>query len=110
MKRQKTKKNMKEIKEHEISNTLHWGLSLVPKTNDEIYVSIIIGKYIITLTFFLYCAKEGLVVENIKSQVATWKVVVYAKLVENATINFPVSPYRTLLFSRKQNLKFFEVA
>ena len=101
---------MKEIKEHEIGNTLHWGLSLVPKTNDEIYVSITIGKYVITLTCFLYCAKEGLVVENIKSQVATWKIVVYAKVVENATINFPVSPYCTLLFYRKENLKFFEVA
>ena len=37
------KENMKEIKEHEISNTLHGGLSLVPKTDGEIYVSISIG-------------------------------------------------------------------
>ena len=35
---------------------------------------------------------------------------IYAKVVENARINFSVSPYRTLLFSRKENLKFFEVA
>ena len=34
----------------------------------------------------------------------------YAKVVENARINFSVSSYRTLLFSRKENLKFFEVA
>ena len=34
----------------------------------------------------------------------------YAKVVENARINFPISPYCTLLFSRKENIKFFEVA
>ena len=38
-----TKENMKEIKEHEISNTFHRGLSVVPKTDGEIYVSISIG-------------------------------------------------------------------
>ena len=31
-------------------------------------------------------------------------------MVENARINFSVSPYRTLLFSREENLKCFEVA
>ena len=35
---------------------------------------------------------------------------IYAKVVENTRINFSVSPYRTLWFSRKENLKFFEVA
>ena len=34
----------------------------------------------------------------------------YAKVVENARINFSTSPYCTLLFSRKENFKFFEVA
>ena len=34
----------------------------------------------------------------------------YAKVVENARINFSISPYCTLLFSRKENFKFFEVA
>ena len=43
----KTKENMKEIKEHEISNILYWGLGVIPKTDDDIYVSIGIG-YIIT--------------------------------------------------------------
>ena len=33
----------------------------------------------------------------------------YGKVVENATIIFSVSPYSTLLFSRKENFKFFEV-
>ena len=49
---------MKQIKEHEISNTLHRGLSVVPKTDGEIYVSISIGEYIITFTCFLHCAKN----------------------------------------------------
>ena len=34
----------------------------------------------------------------------------YAKVVENPRINFSLSPYCTLLFSRKENFKFFEVA
>ena len=34
----------------------------------------------------------------------------YAKEVENARINFSISPYCTLLFSRKENFKFLEVA
>ena len=35
---------------------------------------------------------------------------IYAKVVENVRINFSVSPYRTQWLSRKENLKFFEVA
>ena len=35
---------------------------------------------------------------------------IYAKVVENAKINFSISPYCTLWFSRKQNFKSFEVA
>ena len=62
---------MKEIKDHEISNTLHRGLSMVSKTDFEIYVSIRIGEYIITFTCFLHCTKKGRVVENIESEVAT---------------------------------------
>ena len=34
----------------------------------------------------------------------------YAKVVENARINFSVSPYCTLVFSRKENFKFLEAA
>ena len=34
----------------------------------------------------------------------------YVKVVENARINFSISPYCTLLFSRKENFKFLEVA
>ena len=59
---------MKGIKENEISNTLHRGLSVVPKTDREIFASISIGEYIITFTCFLHCA--GRVVENIESEVA----------------------------------------
>ena len=35
---------------------------------------------------------------------------IYAKGVENARINFSVCLYHILLFSRKENLKSFEVA
>ena len=62
---------MKKIKEHDISNTLERGLSVVPKTDCQIYVSISIDEYIITFNCFLYCAKKGRVVENIESEVAT---------------------------------------
>ena len=62
---------MKEIKEHEINNKLQRGLSVAPKVNGEIYVSISIGEYIITSTCFLYCAKIVRVVENIESEIAT---------------------------------------
>ena len=65
---------MKEIKEHEIGNTLHRWLSVVRKTDGEIYVSISIGEYIITFTCFLHCAKKGRVVENIEGKVATFKI------------------------------------
>ena len=34
----------------------------------------------------------------------------YAKVVENAKINFSVSPYCTLLFSRKESFKYLDVA
>ena len=34
----------------------------------------------------------------------------YAKVVKNARINFSISPYCTLLFSRKENFKFLEIA
>ena len=44
---------MKGIKEHEISNTLHRELSVVPKIDGEIYVSISIRECIITFTSFL---------------------------------------------------------
>ena len=62
---------MKEIKEHEVSNTLHRGLSVVPKPDGEMYVSITIGEYVITFTCFLHCARKRRVVENIESEVAT---------------------------------------
>ena len=32
----------------------------------------------------------------------------YAEVVENATMNFSISTYYTLLFSRKENLRFFD--
>ena len=62
---------MKDIKEHEISNTLHRRLSVAPKTDGEIYVSISITEYVITFTCFLHCAKKDCAFENIESEVDT---------------------------------------
>ena len=61
---------------------------------------------------FLYCAKEGIVVEisEVKWVSRLKNRYRYAKLVENARINFSTSPYCTLLFSRTEKFKFFEVA
>ena len=70
MKRQKHQGKC-EIKEHEITNTLHRGLNVISKTDGEIYVSITIGEYIITFTCFLHCVKKGRAVENIESEAAT---------------------------------------
>ena len=71
-----TKKNIKEIEEHEINNTLHIGLSVVPKTHSDSYDSISIGEYIIAFTCFLHCTKKCRVVENIENEAATWKIVI----------------------------------
>ena len=113
-KNENTEENMKEIKEHEISNRLHKGLSVVPKTDGEIYASVSIGECIIKSTFFLHCAEKmsccwkywkwGCHLKN------RYRKYIYAKVVENTRINFSISPYRTLWFSRKENLNFFEVA
>ena len=54
---EKTKENMKEIKEKEISDMLHWGLGVVPKSDDDIYVSISIGKYIFLPVFCIVSKK-----------------------------------------------------
>ena len=49
---------------------------MVPETDGEIYVSMSIGKYIITATCFLHCAKEGRVVGNIESEVFLGKIII----------------------------------
>ena len=120
----KTKKNMKKFlsrikanelyklpkkRTHEINNRLYWGLGIVPKTNDEIYVSISIGKYIITFHLFAvlsqwrYCCwkyqNRG---SHLKNRYIMQKVVKYAR------INFSISPYCTLLFPIKRKTSFLQ--
>ena len=51
---------------------------MVAQTDDEVYVSITIKMYSY-LSFFLYCAKKGPVVENIESDVATLKIITIMK-------------------------------
>ena len=83
---------MKEVKEHEISNTLHRGLSVVPKIDGEIYVSISIGQYIITFTCFL--PKRVVLLKISKGRLPREKSLskkYYTKVVENARINVSVS-------------------
>ena len=62
----------------------------------------------------MHFGKDGHVVDNTESEVATWKIAIekniYAKVVENTRINFSVSPYRNLLLFRKEKLKYFEIA
>ena len=72
-------------------------VDVVAKTDDEVYVSSILcqrrsscWKYRKWCTYF----------ENRYH---------HAKMTEKKTINFPVSPYCTLLFSRKEYIKFSEV-
>ena len=57
---------------------------------------------------FLYCSKKDPVVENVETDVATYHYH-HEKMVEKKTINFLLSPYYTMLFSRKENIKFLEV-
>ena len=72
-------------------------VGVVAKTDDEVYVSSILcqrrsscWKYRKWCTYF----------ENRYH---------HAKMTEKKTINFPVSPYCTLLFSRKEYIKFSEI-
>ena len=51
---------------------------------------------------FLYCAKEGIVVEISKVSQPLEKWLPLCKVVENARINISVSPYCTLLFSKRK--------
>ena len=117
----KAKENMKELlfqikantlyklpkwRTHEISNRLYWGLGVVPKTNDKIYVLISMGKYIINFhLFFVLCQKRYCCWKYLKGGSHLKNLYHYAKVAENT-----VSPYCTLLFCRKENFNFFEVA
>ena len=58
----------------------------------------------------LYSVKEGPVVETVERDLATLKIITTIKKCQRIyAINFSVSPYCTLLFSRKKNIKFSEV-
>ena len=96
---------------HEICSRFYWGLDVIPKTYDEICVSVSLNKYIIT--FYLIP-----LLYQIRS--CCWKYrkwgshlrncYHFAKVVENERVDFSISPYCTLLFSRKENFNFFDLA
>ena len=83
---------------------------MVPKTHYEIYVSISVGKYDYFSSVFCIVPKKVLLLKYQKWVSHLKNRYHYAKVVENARINFSISPYCTLLFSRKENFKFLEVA
>ena len=115
----KTKENMKETlfqvkanelyklpkqKTHEITNRLCWGLGIILKSNDEIYVSISIGKHIIAFRLFcVLCQRRYWCWKYRKWGSHLKNCYHYAKVVEKARINYSITPYCTLLFSRKEN-------
>ena len=77
---------MKEIKEHGSNEGQAWFLKLMKRLcfNQQRLIREKISP------FFLYCSKK---VKNTESEVATLKIVIYAKVVEVAMINFSASPY-----------------
>ena len=83
---------------------------MVPKTNDEIYASISIGKYIITFHLFsVLCQRRYCCWKYRRWGCHLKNSYHYAKMVENARLNFSIIPYFTLSFSIKEKLTFFEV-
>ena len=96
---------------HEISNRLYWGLGVVPKNNDDIYVSISLDKYIINFYLFSVLCQRGYCCWKYRKWRSHLKNRHHcAKVVENGRINFSISSYCTLLFSRKENFKLLEAA
>ena len=85
---------------------------MVAKIDNEVYVLSIVKIYFY-LSFAFCCAKEGRVVETNESDVATWQILreeIVDKISDKKRIKFLVSLYRSLLFSRKEIIKFFEVS
>ena len=77
---------------------------MVGRTDDEIYVLSTIK--ICSYYCFLCCTKKGRIVEKIEIDIATLKTVT----VKQIWYIFSVSPYCTLLFTIKKNIKFSKVA
>ena len=72
-------------------------VGMVAKTDDEAYVSRIL------------CQRRSSCWEYRKWCTYFENCYYHAKMTEKKAINFPVSPYCTLLFSRKEYIKFSEV-
>ena len=96
---------------HGICSRLYWGPDMIPKTYDEIYVSVSLRKYIITFYLFpVLVQKRSCCWKYQKWGSHLRNCYHYAKVVENARVNFSISPYCTLPFSRKENFNLFELA
>ena len=85
-------------------------VGVVPKTNDEIYISSTIKMYSYFSLFSLLCQRRSSCWKYRKWCSSFENRYHHTKMIEKKTINFSVSPCCTLLFSRKENIKFSEVA
>ena len=87
------------------------GVDVVLKIDDEVYV---LWGLCIIFSFVFCCAKEGRVAECNESDVGTLKILrqeeIVDKIVDKKRMNFLVNLYCSLLFSRKEIIKFTEVA
>ena len=109
-KKRKEKKNKKR-KEHLRLVLSSIRVGAVAKTDDEIYVLGTIKIYIVTFNLFpLLCQRRSSCWKYRKWCGCFENCYRHAKLVEKKRKIFSVGPYSTLLFSRKKNIKFPEVA
>ena len=98
-------KRKQQGRTHKINNSLYWGRCGCKKPMMS-FLSFILSKFIVTFyLFFLLCQRRS-------SCWKYWKWCSYfenpyyhAKIVEKKGINFLVSPYCTMLYSRKDIIK-----
>ena len=84
---------------------------LKTRRGSENQVNLSIGKYIITFHLFsVLCQRRYCCWKYRKWGNHLKNRYYYTKVVENSRITFSISSYWTLLFSRKENFNFFEVA
>ena len=85
-------------------------VGVVAKTDDEVYVSSTIKMYSYFSFVFSTVPKKVQLLKISKVMQLLRKSLPHAKMIEKKTINFSVSPKCTLLFFRKENITFSEVA
>ena len=110
LKYENNQKHKQQKRTHKISNNLYWGRCGCKKPMRS-FMSFVLSKFIVTFHLFsLLCQRRS----------SCWKYwnwrsyfenpYHYAKIVGKNRITFLVSPWCTLLFSKKEISKFSEVA